>query len=117
MKWLITGGCGFIGTSLIRRLVHEGGHQIRVFDNLSTGTRDDLERVTPFYESLGGQSSFPTTGLVELVIADVMEGDALESAARGMDVIVHLAANTGVGPSVEDPRHDCMTNVVGTFNA
>ena len=44
-KWLITGGCGFIGTNLVKKLVEEGGHFIRVLDNLSVGTRQDLERV------------------------------------------------------------------------
>lgn len=44
-NFLITGGCGFIGTSLIKNLISEGGHYIRVLDNLSVGTRDDLERV------------------------------------------------------------------------
>jgi len=45
-KWLITGGCGFIGTNLGRRLVEEGGHFIKVLDNLSIGTRQDIERVS-----------------------------------------------------------------------
>jgi len=44
MKWLITGGCGFIGTALISELVAEGGHSIRVFDNLTVGTREDLSK-------------------------------------------------------------------------
>ena len=44
-NFLITGGCGFIGTSLIKNLIKEGGHTIRVLDNLSVGTREDLARV------------------------------------------------------------------------
>ena len=50
MKWLITGGCGFIGSSLIRILQAQGGHYIRVLDNLSTGTRADLSLVADFAE-------------------------------------------------------------------
>ncbi len=50
LRWLITGGCGFIGTSLIRALVAEGGHAIRVIDNLSVGTREDLASVCDFEE-------------------------------------------------------------------
>jgi UDP-glucose 4-epimerase len=45
LRWLITGGCGFIGTSLIQNLISERGHYIKVLDNLSVGTRDNLARV------------------------------------------------------------------------
>jgi len=50
MNWLITGGCGFIGRALITRLLAEGGHRIRVYDNLSIGTRDDLAAVAAYGE-------------------------------------------------------------------
>jgi len=49
-RWLITGGCGFLGTSLIKRLVSEGVQQIRVLDNLTVGTRKDLAKVCTFTE-------------------------------------------------------------------
>ncbi|PAV24998.1 UDP-glucose 4-epimerase [Tamilnaduibacter salinus] len=119
MRWLVTGGCGFIGTGLIRFLLSEGGHQIRVFDNLSTGTRDDLGLVCEFSESTVDQvgRGVSSDNPVELVVGDIMEEAALRKVAEDVDILVHLAANTGVGPSVEDPRHDCLTNVVGTFNA
>ncbi|PCJ18116.1 MAG: epimerase [SAR86 cluster bacterium] len=115
MKWLITGGCGFIGTSLIRTLQDEGGHYIRVLDNLSTGTRDDLALVAGFAEKNSAQLT-ANAGQVELVIGDILDETITQAVASGMDIIVHLAANTGVGPSVEDPRKDCMANVLGTFN-
>ena len=117
MKWLITGGCGFIGTGLIRYLLAEGNHQIRVYDNLSTGTREDLEKVARFHESSAPDATFPENAGVELIVNDILDEKALGRAAEGADIVVHLAANTGVGPSVEDPRHDCLTNVLGTFNA
>jgi UDP-glucose 4-epimerase len=53
---------------------------------------------------------------VELVVGDIRDEDLALRAAAGADVIVHFAANTGVMPSVEDPRGDCMSNVVGTLN-
>jgi UDP-glucose 4-epimerase len=53
---------------------------------------------------------------VELVVGDILDADLAFSVTKGMDVIVHLAANTGVIPSVENPRKDCMINVVGTLN-
>ena len=120
MNWLITGGCGFLGTALIRALVQEEGHSIRVVDNLAVGARDDLSAVCRFTEAaasdLGpvGETSGPTS--VELVEGDILDEELAVRAVDGVDVIVHLAANTGVAPSVADPRADCLSNVLGTFN-
>lgn len=117
MNWLVTGGCGFIGGALIRRLLSEaGGHGIRVVDNLAVGDRGDLAKACEFTETEPGElGEFPESG-VELVEGDILDADLALSAARGADVIVHLAANTGVEPSVADPRADCMSNVVGLLN-
>jgi UDP-glucose 4-epimerase len=114
-KWLITGGCGFIGTSLIKQLVAEGRHSIRVVDNLSVGNREDLASVCDFSEILRSQIGTQTKS-VELLVGDILDDKLALGAAQGIDVIVHFAANTGVGPSVEDPRSDCVTNVIGTLN-
>lgn len=114
MNWLITGGCGFLGTSLISRLIKEGGHRIRVIDNLSVGTRDDLKQVCSYVESDGTENWDKDN--VQLIVGDILDEKLSLVVTRGSDVIVHLAANTGVGPSVEDPRADCMANVIGVFN-
>jgi UDP-glucose 4-epimerase len=118
--WLITGGCGFIGTSLIGTLLTDRGNSVRVIDNLRVGTRADLGTVAPFMER---DANAPHTwtkdvreSAVELVVGDILDSDLALRLAEGMDVIVHLAANTGVAPSVEDPRADCMHNVLGLFN-
>lgn len=116
MKWLITGGCGFIGRNLIKDLVSESGHQIRVLDNLSVGTRSDLARVCDFHETSLAVPGSAVGGKPELVVGDILDADVCIKAAEGMDAIVHLAANTGVAPSVENPRRDCETNVFGTLN-
>jgi UDP-glucose 4-epimerase len=117
VNWLVTGGCGFIGTALIRSLMEEGGHAVRVVDNLSVGTREDLAVAGDFVEvSSDGLGPVGSGGQVELVVGDIKDGDLALRAARDADVIVHFAANTGVMPSVEDPRGDCMSNVVGTLN-
>jgi len=115
MKWLITGGCGFIGTSLISKLQLQGGHQVRVLDNLSTGSREDLALVCAFQET-GPDDIKEFTANVELVVGDILDEQLANKVVQGADIIVHLAANTGVGPSVEDPRSDCYANVIGTFN-
>lgn len=116
MKWLITGGCGFIGRSLIHRLQAETGHQVRVFDNLSVGSRDDLATVAPFVELSDLDELETWSDDLALVVGDIMDGPLTEQAIRGADIVVHLAANTGVAPSVDDPRSDCHTNVIGTLN-
>ena len=120
-RWLVTGGCGFIGTSLIKTLIKEGGHAIRVVDNLSVGTRDDLAHICDFIELDSSAPDFDSSlltshSLPQLIVGDILDDRLALKAAQGMDVIVHLAANTGVGPSVADPRSDCVTNVIGTFN-
>lgn len=116
-NWLITGGCGFLGTSLIRELMAEGGHAIRVVDNLSVGTRDDLSTVCNFMEL--GNRDMPNAfeaNHVQLAAGDILDDALALKLGAGANIIVHFAANTGVGPSVEDPRKDCVTNVIGTLN-
>jgi UDP-glucose 4-epimerase len=123
-SWLITGGAGFIGCNLIKRLLSEGVSQICVLDNLSVGVRGNLARVSSFTEVNPGKT--PMAGLlpgrppnlprVGLFVADVRDAEACFQAAREKKVIVHLAANTGVASSVADPRQDLESNVLGTFN-
>jgi UDP-glucose 4-epimerase len=117
VNWLITGGCGFIGTALIRSLTEEGGHAVRVVDNLSVGTPEDLAAAGDFVEVTSAElGPIGSSDRIELVTGDITDEDLALRAARGADVIVHFAANTGVMPSVKDPRGDCMSNVVGTLN-
>lgn len=116
MKWLITGGCGFLGTSLIRSLMSDNDHVIRVIDNLSVGTQDDLSRVCEFSEVYAADADWNAGERVQLVVADIKDDGLANTVTDGADVIVHFAANTGVAPSVVEPRMDCLTNVIGTFN-
>ena len=119
MKWLITGGCGFIGKSLIRDLAQEGDHVVRVIDNLSVGTADDLAEVCDFTKRPANEAESMedlAVPSVELIVGDILDADLALAAAAGAGIIVHLAANTGVPKSVENPRQDCITNVLGTFN-
>lgn len=123
MRWLITGGCGFIGISLITELLRQGGHKIRVLDNLSVGTQEGLAAVSELTVFDGdavnscGAIGAHANSTIDLVVADIRDAAPLLSAAEGADVIVHLAGNTGVAPSVADPRSDCEANVMGVLNA
>ena len=95
-----------------------------MLDNLSVGTREDLSRVCTFSEKekvkseKNEKASSPseTSSLVHLIVGDIADYETCLSCCQGIDIVVHLAANTGVGPSVEDPRKDMESNVIGTFN-
>jgi UDP-glucose 4-epimerase len=112
---LITGGCGFIGTSLIQSLLcNRPELTIRVLDSLVTGRPSDLSEVACF--DLATPAECDLKREVVLIQGDIRDQDTATQCAQGVDSIVHLAANTGVGLSVEDPRLDMDCNVVGTFN-
>lgn len=112
---LITGGCGFIGTSLISSLLkQQPGCHIRILDNLVTGAKQDLGEIVNFKTIVADQIN-SSSGVV-FIQGDIRDSELVSQCAIGVDCIVHLAANTGVGPSVEDPRLDLECNVIGTFN-
>ena len=94
---LVTGGAGFVGANLVRRLA-EGGYEVRVLDNLSTGHPAHLDGVG-----------------VELVEGDIRDANTLDGALGGVGSIVHLAAAGSVVMSVEDPASNFAVNVAGTF--
>jgi UDP-glucose 4-epimerase len=95
---LVTGGAGFIGTNLVRYLATQDEFDLRVLDNLSVGL--SAERPPPKVEFRRGDFTDETT---------------LFDCLRGADVVVHLAALSGVIESVEDPRPSFEVNVVGSF--
>ena len=115
-KWLIPGGGGFIGTSLIRHILNiSPDANIRILDNLCVGTKEDLFFATAFKEYNNCDIKRAPKG-VELVVGDIRDFNTCLSCCTGIDIVVHLAANTGVAPSVENPRQDMETNIIGIFN-
>ena len=120
-RWLITGGCGFIGLQLISELLLRGDCQICIIDNLTVGSREDLTLITDFRELDSGASEHAFSDGAEahvctLVVGDILDASLALTLTSTADVVVHLAANTGVGPSVQNPRGDCNTNIIGTLN-
>lgn len=113
-NWLITGGCGFIGRNLICRLLRESGISIRILDNGSVCNGRNLAEVCA-YESVTDGTLAPSPGGVQLLDGDITSTEDVAQAVRHMDVIVHLAANTGVPKSVVDPVQDFRFNALGTF--
>lgn len=116
MNWLITGGCGFIGRNLIKTLLNKKEQiNIRVVDNYSVGKLTNLEYATTNYQEVDSICNWNISS-VQVVNGDIMDAELALKVTKKADVIVHLAANTGVGPSVNNPRMDCTTNVLGTLN-
>jgi len=113
--YLVTGGCGFIGPALIARLLDDAGNVVRVIDDLSAGRVENLRRVAEI-ETVAARELRPLRRRIQLAVGDIADAELAEAACRGMDVVIHLAANTGVAPSIADPRADCLANVIGTFN-
>lgn len=96
---LITGGAGFIGRHLADHLVSTGEYAVTVIDNESLGNRKHLDLTK-----------------VRFVEGDLRSVDDLRTALEGQEVVVHLAADTRVMDSIEDPAFNFENNVVGTFN-
>ena len=111
---LVTGGCGFIGRALCARL-HGAGRRVAILDDFSVGAPADAHGLFPHRAAEAGPGQW-TDGAVAIVRGDILDADTVARAAQGAGAIVHLAANTGVPKSIDNPRMDCVTNVVGTLN-
>ena len=112
---LITGGCGFIGTSCIAYFIENYPNvKIRVLDNFFNGTPEDLKNVTNFRQ-INNVNNIDGSHVV-LIEGDIRNKEVVDLCTRNVDCIIHLAANTGVGPSVENPYLDMECNVIGTVN-
>ena len=98
MRVLVTGGAGFIGSHIVTALLEQGA-EVRVLDNFSSGSRDNLDGLD-----------------VTVFEGDVADADLVQQAAAGCDLIFHQAALVSVPRSIEEPALNQQSNVTGTFN-
>lgn len=99
---LVTGGCGFIGSHIVDRLLDEG-HQVRVIDNFSTGRPENLEH----------QKENDNLKVYQL---DIRDKAAIEPIFEQVDYVFHLAALADIVPSIQNPEDYYTSNVLGTYN-
>ena len=97
MRVLVIGGAGYIGSHVVADLLR-AGHQVRIFDNMSTGRPENI---------------FPDA---EFVHGDILDVSALTTALTGVDAVIHLAAKKAVGESMADPAKYAVNNISGTLN-
>ena len=100
MKAIITGGLGFIGSSLVESLIKHGS-KVAVYDNFSSGSLENISN---------------NRSDIQIFENDVRDLDALISSLRGRDCVFHLAALTSVAQSIEDPISTHEVNNTGTLN-
>ncbi len=99
MKFLVTGGAGFIGSNLVERLLGRGD-SVRILDNFSTGKRENI-------------SGFERD--VEVIEGDIRDIETVQRAMKGVDFCLHQAAVTSVTRSIENPIDTSEVNIEGTL--
>ncbi|MCM8762094.1 MAG: GDP-mannose 4,6-dehydratase [Candidatus Omnitrophica bacterium] len=102
MKYLITGGCGFIGSHLAEKLLYSG-EEVSVIDDLSTGSLDNIGNII-------------SNKKFHLFIETILNSAILEELIKNSDFVFHLAAVVGVKRVMENPVDSVIINVEGTYN-
>jgi nucleoside-diphosphate-sugar epimerase len=100
MRYLVTGGAGFIGSNTVDELVRRD-HSVVVLDNLSTGIVGNLAHIK---------------SKIEFVQESITNLEKIREACRGVDCVIHLAAQVSVPRSIKDPIETNLVNVDGTLN-
>jgi nucleoside-diphosphate-sugar epimerase len=103
MKYLVTGGAGFIGSHIVRTLL-EQGNSVRVLDNFSSGKRENLEGLTQQFDG----------DRFEVLEGDLRNTSQVEEAVRGVEIIFHEAAFVSVPQSMDEPQTCFDVNITGT---
>ncbi|WP_375483777.1 NAD-dependent epimerase/dehydratase family protein [uncultured Mycobacterium sp.] len=107
MRTLVTGAAGFIGSTLVDRLLEEG-HQVTGVDNLSAASPPTTLQSAHRHDG-PGRFTFVAADVRHQKLSDIV-------AESDPDVVFHLAAQIDVCRSVDDPQHDARNNVLGTIN-
>lgn len=102
MKAVVTGGAGFIGSNVVKKLVEKGYH-VSVIDNLSSGYITNL-------------AEYIQNGSVDFQGGDIRDASSLDTAMRGAEIVFHLAASVGRQRSLDNPQLDSEINLIGTVN-
>jgi len=100
MRYLVTGGAGFIGSHIVDELVRRD-HEVVVLDDLSTGREVNVDSVRR---------------KIDFRVGDITDLRDVQAACRGADFVIHLAARASVPKSVEDPIGTNRANIDGTLN-
>lgn len=100
MRYLVTGGAGFIGSNIVDELLRRG-HSVTVLDDFSSGKEENLAGAVK---------------KIRLVRGDICDLEAAREACEGADFVLHLAARTSVPRSVKDPIETNRVNIDGTLN-
>jgi nucleoside-diphosphate-sugar epimerase len=103
MKYLVTGGAGFIGSHIAETLL-EQGHSVRILDNFSTGKRENIEALTGRFDG----------NHMEVLEGDIRDAARVGEAVRGVEVIFHEAAFVSVPQSMQEPQQCFDINLTGT---
>jgi nucleoside-diphosphate-sugar epimerase len=103
LKYLVTGGAGFIGSHIVHTLLDQG-ESVRVLDNFSTGKRENIEELIRRVN--GGQ--------LEVLEGDVRDASRVKEAVRGVEIIFHEAAFVSVPQSMDEPQECFDVNITGT---
>ena len=103
MKYLVTGGAGFIGSHIVRALLGQGA-SVRVLDNFNTGKRENIAELTQQFD--GNQ--------LEVMEGDLRDATRVKEAVRGVEIIFHEAAFVSVPQSMQEPQECFDVNITGT---
>lgn len=112
---IITGGFGFIGLNLVNTLLANTNYRIMIIDNFSVGNINDYNKKLQNQPLIEVNDEQIWVDRVSYCVCEITEKEKISRLFKGGDCVIHLAANTGVQPSLKNPYTDFMFNAYGTF--